>query len=53
MTAFAEYAPWYVIPSDHKWFRNHAIAAIVADRMTRMKLRFPPTTIDISQIKLK
>src|SRR6266699_1670761 len=22
-------APWYVIPSDHKWFRNHAVAEIV------------------------
>jgi len=24
-------APWFVIPSDHKWFRNLALARIVED----------------------
>lgn len=46
------HAPWYVIPSDHKWFRNYAIGAIVNDRLKQMKLRYPPAKIDISQIHL-
>src|SRR5215471_11746980 len=29
----AKHAPWYVIPSNHKWFRNLAISRIVADTM--------------------
>jgi len=45
-------APWYVIPSDHKWFRNFAIGAIVNSALKRMKLRYPPATIDTSQIHL-
>jgi PPK2 family polyphosphate:nucleotide phosphotransferase len=47
-----KYAPWYVIPSDHKWFRNFAIGAIVNSALKRMKLRYPPATIDTSQIHL-
>src|SRR5262249_41135773 len=29
-------APWFVIPSNHKWFRNLAISRIVADTMDDM-----------------
>jgi PPK2 family polyphosphate:nucleotide phosphotransferase len=43
-------APWYVIPSDHKWFRNLAISKIVAGAMRSMKLTPPPTHVDIEDI---
>jgi len=34
-------APWYVIPSDHKWFRNYAVAEIVVHTMKSFKMRYP------------
>jgi PPK2 family polyphosphate:nucleotide phosphotransferase len=36
-----DYAPWYVIPADHKWFRNWAIADIIVRTMESMKLKYP------------
>jgi PPK2 family polyphosphate:nucleotide phosphotransferase len=36
-----ELAPWYVIPSNRKWFRNLAVAEIVADAMDDLKLTYP------------
>ena len=36
-----EDAPWYVIPSNHKWFRNLAVSQIMADTMEELKLAFP------------
>ena len=36
-------APWYIIPADHKWYRNLAIARIILQAMTRMDLRYPRT----------
>jgi PPK2 family polyphosphate:nucleotide phosphotransferase len=36
-----EEAPWYVIPANHKWFRNLAVAQILRDEMDRMKLKYP------------
>jgi PPK2 family polyphosphate:nucleotide phosphotransferase len=36
-----EAAPWYAIPSDRKWFRNLAIAEIVADELERLDPRYP------------
>ncbi len=37
------YAPWFVIPANHKWFRNLAISQIVVDAMERMDLKYPQT----------
>jgi PPK2 family polyphosphate:nucleotide phosphotransferase len=34
-------APWYVIPSDHKWFRNFAVAEIVIQTLESFKMRYP------------
>ena len=34
-------APWYVIPADRKWFRNLAIADIVADTLDDLKPAYP------------
>jgi PPK2 family polyphosphate:nucleotide phosphotransferase len=34
-------APWYVIPADRKWFRNVAVASILADTLAAMKPRYP------------
>jgi PPK2 family polyphosphate:nucleotide phosphotransferase len=43
-------APWYVIPSNHKWFRNLAISQIVADAMDEMGLKLPPPRVDLGAI---
>jgi PPK2 family polyphosphate:nucleotide phosphotransferase len=34
-------APWYVVPADRKWFRNLAIADIVADTLDDLKPAYP------------
>ncbi len=35
------YAPWHVIPADHKWFARLAVADIVIDTLRSMKLHYP------------
>jgi PPK2 family polyphosphate:nucleotide phosphotransferase len=35
------YAPWYVVPADHKWFTRLAVAAAVIDALEEMDLAFP------------
>jgi PPK2 family polyphosphate:nucleotide phosphotransferase len=46
-------APWYVIPSNHKWFRNLAVSRIIADTMDDMGLKLPPTHVDIADMRRK
>jgi PPK2 family polyphosphate:nucleotide phosphotransferase len=47
-----KHAPWFVIPSDHKWFRNAAISAILVEAMQRLKLQYPKPTFDPKGIDL-
>ncbi|MGD0958417.1 MAG: polyphosphate kinase 2 family protein [Methylomonas sp.] len=46
-----QHAPWYIIPANHKWFRNLAISEIIADTMDEMGLKLPPTHVDIEKMR--
>jgi PPK2 family polyphosphate:nucleotide phosphotransferase len=35
-------APWYVIPANRNWFRNLAVATILADTIASLKPMYPP-----------
>ncbi len=36
-----EYAPWYIIPADNKWFTRVAVLEIIQHRMKRLRLSYP------------
>jgi PPK2 family polyphosphate:nucleotide phosphotransferase len=36
-----KHAPWYVIPANHKWYRNYLVAKIVAATLKKMDPHFP------------
>ena len=42
-----EHAPWYVIPSDRKWYRNWAVGSLLLEKLSRMGLAWPPVDYDI------
>jgi PPK2 family polyphosphate:nucleotide phosphotransferase len=46
-----EWAPWYVIPANHKWFRNLAISRILVGALESMDMQFPASSVDIQEIK--
>ena len=45
------YAPWFVIPSDHKWYRNLAISKILVDAKDALKLSYPKPKVDARLLK--
>ena len=46
------WAPWYVIPADHKWFRNVAISEILIETLEGLDMAFPKPQFDVSSIAL-
>ncbi len=46
-------APWFVIPSDHKWFRNLAISRIIVETMEGLGIELPEPTVNIREIRKK
>lgn len=47
-----KWAPWYVIPSNKKWFRNLAVSQVMVDVLERMRLKYPKPAADLARIHL-
>ncbi|MGV3485317.1 MAG: PPK2 family polyphosphate kinase [Planctomycetaceae bacterium] len=47
----AEHAPWYIIPADHKWYRDAAVAGIVMQTLEKMNPRLPQVHVDLDEIR--
>jgi PPK2 family polyphosphate:nucleotide phosphotransferase len=44
-------APWFVIPANHKWFRDLAIARIVVEHLESLKMQYPKPTANMKRIR--
>ncbi len=48
-----KHAPWFVIPSNHKWFRDLAISQILTHALESIGMEQPVPTVDIAEIRRK
>jgi polyphosphate kinase 2 (PPK2 family) len=46
-----EAAPWYVVPSDRKWYRNWAIGQILREVVEELDPQYPPTDLDVERLR--
>jgi PPK2 family polyphosphate:nucleotide phosphotransferase len=42
-------APWYRVPADRKWYRDWAIANLLAEQLEDMKLAWPAADFDVEE----
>ena len=42
-----EVAPWHVVPSDRKWYRNLAVGRLLLDTLRRMNPQWPAADFDV------
>ena len=42
-------APWYVVPSDRKWYRNWAVGKLLLETLTDLDPRLPEPTYDVAE----
>jgi PPK2 family polyphosphate:nucleotide phosphotransferase len=47
----SKHAPWFVIPANHKWFRNLVVSQIIVDAMEELDMSYPKPTLDLSDIR--
>ena len=36
-----DHAPWYIVPSDRKWYRNLVISQVLIDTLDGLKMQYP------------
>jgi len=46
------YAPWHVVPADHNWVRNLAVAKILLEALTEIDPQFPAPDPAIKDVKV-
>jgi len=46
-----QWAPWFVVPADHKWYRNLVVARIVVEQLERLHLRYPKPRVNLERIR--
>ncbi|GAA3531275.1 polyphosphate kinase 2 family protein [Aeromicrobium panaciterrae] len=48
-----EWAPWHLIPSGRKWYRNWAVAALLAEKLRGLNLEWPAADFDVATEKAR
>ncbi len=47
------YAPWHIVPSDRKWYRNLTVSRILLDTLQRLDPQFPPAEPGLDGVVLE
>jgi len=45
------WAPWYVVPSDRKWYRNMVVGSVIVDKLKSLGMKFPEEVLDIESYR--
>jgi PPK2 family polyphosphate:nucleotide phosphotransferase len=48
-----EYAPWHIVPADHKWYRDFVVAKTMAKALEDLHMKWPKAKEDLSKVKIK
>jgi PPK2 family polyphosphate:nucleotide phosphotransferase len=46
-------APWFVVPSDHKWFRNWVLSDTIVRTLEKLNMKYPPAPPGLDKIIVK
>lgn len=45
------HAPWYIIPSNHKWYRDLAVSEVIAEALEEMAPEVPRVRLDLKRLR--
>lgn len=48
-----DWAPWYIIPANRKWYRNLAVSQIIINALEGLKMAYPPAEAGLDQIVIE
>ena len=48
-----DWAPWHLIPSNHKWYRDLVVSQIIVKTMVKMNLHYPTLDKNLASVIIK
>ena len=47
-----DYAPWFIVPADHKWYRNYVVSDTIVRGLEELGLKYPPPLKNADKVKV-
>jgi PPK2 family polyphosphate:nucleotide phosphotransferase len=48
-----KWAPWHLVPANHKWYRNLVVAEAIVQTLRELDMQFPPPSVELSKVKIE
>jgi PPK2 family polyphosphate:nucleotide phosphotransferase len=48
-----EWAPWYIVPANRKWYRNLVVGTVITETLAGLDMRYPEPGFDPADIKIE
>jgi len=48
-----EYAPWYIVPANRKWFRDLVISSVLVDTLEGLKMKYPESDENLDEVVIE
>jgi polyphosphate kinase 2 (PPK2 family) len=42
-----DYAPWFIVPADRKWYRDWVVATAIVEALKNLKMAYPKPAYDV------
>ena len=49
----SEWAPWFVVPANHKWYRNLVVSTAIVEALEALKMKYPKARVDLELLQIK
>lgn len=48
-----QWAPWYIVPANRKWYRNLVVAEVIVETLKTLKMQYPQPEDDLKGIMIE
>jgi PPK2 family polyphosphate:nucleotide phosphotransferase len=48
-----EYAPWYIVPANHKWYRDLVISSVLVSTLEGLKMKYPVSEENLNGVVIE
>jgi PPK2 family polyphosphate:nucleotide phosphotransferase len=46
-----DFAPWYIIPANHKWYRDYVVSKIIVEALKKLDMGYPKPAEDLEKYR--
>lgn len=48
-----EWAPWHIVPANHKWYRKLVVASLIVEALSKLKMKYPKAGDSVEGVEIQ